>query len=82
MHSPIPEREVFADLMLIAQNIPDVKEQLIKILSTESNHRKALLDFLLRHTALQIAPVELQTIFTRLLDDDFAQEVLQLLKSD
>ena len=82
MHSQIPEREVFADLIFIAQETPDVKDQLVKILSLESNQRKALLDLLLRHTALQIAPIELQAIFTRFLDDDFAQEVLQLLKAD
>jgi hypothetical protein len=71
---------VFADLMDIALKNPDVKEQLVNILSLESNKRKTLLDVLLHHTALQIAPVELQTIFTRFLDDDFAQEVLQLLQ--
>ncbi len=76
------DQEIFLYLMSVAQEDREVHESLIEILSLQSEQRRSLLDVLLRHSKLQLAPPELQTIFTYFLDDLFAKEVLQYLRTN
>ena len=75
------DQEVFLYLMTIAGEDADVHDRITSILSLRADERKPLLDLLLHHSRLQQAPPELKNIFTYLLDDLFAQEVLQYLKT-
>ncbi|MFA6469469.1 MAG: hypothetical protein WCW35_11270 [Bacteroidota bacterium] len=74
------DREIFEYLIRIALDAPEIKQQLIQLLTADKMSRKELLEVLLRHTKLQYAPAGMRNIFIYFQDDLFAKEVLQYLQ--
>lgn len=77
----ISDQELFTSMMTVAGEEPEIGRQLTEILMLKREERGTLLDVLLHHTKLQLAPEELKRLFILFLNDDFARDVLHFLRS-
>jgi hypothetical protein len=78
----IAGNEAFVTLIQVAQEDPDVKEQLSSILRLNDFHRKSALNTFLQEMQLKQAPKEFVSAIASLLDDEIAKKALEMLTAD
>ena len=78
----IAENEAFVTLIQVAQEDPDVKEQLSAILRLDDFNRKSALNTFLQEMQLKRAPREFVSAIASLLDDEVAEKALEMLTAD
>ncbi len=78
----IAENEAFVTLIRVAQEDPEVKEQLAAILRLDDFNRKSALNTFLQQMHLKPAPREFVSAVASLLDDEVAEKVLKILTAD
>ncbi len=72
--------EMFVQLMAVARETPEMRRQLVTILSQEAFHRQSLLGTLLEDLQMRGARVEFIECIGFLRDDDTAARALELLR--
>ena len=73
--------ETFVRLIQVAKEDPEIKEQLLSILSLDEFHRKSALHSFLEQMRLMQAPEKLRSAIACFLDDRIAEKGLELLGS-
>jgi len=71
--------EPFVTLIRVAQENPDIKSLLFKILSLDSFNRESALNTIIEDLKLKSAPIEIVSTIADLLDSDVAEKTLKLL---
>lgn len=74
------DNETFVRLIQVAQEDPDIRDELLTILSLEPLKRKSALRTLLKDIKVKGAPKEFVTAIAYFLDDDVAKRALAILK--
>jgi hypothetical protein len=69
-------------LLQVAQEDPEVKEQLSAILRLDDFNRKSALNTFLQEMQLKQAPKEFVSAIASLLDDEVAEKALEMLTGD
>lgn len=77
---PVGENEPFVNLLQVAKDDPEIKNQLIVILSQPGFNRKSILNSYLDELRYKRAPEDLISAIGCLLDDDIAEKALSILK--
>ncbi len=72
--------EMFVQLMAVAQETPEMGQQLVAILSQERFHRQSMLATLLDDLQRRGAPAEFVECIGFLRDDETAARALELLR--
>jgi hypothetical protein len=71
--------EPFVTLIRVAQENPDIKSLLLKILSFDSFNRESALNTIIEDMQLKSAPREIVSAIAGLLDSEVAEKALKLL---
>jgi hypothetical protein len=76
----VEKTEPFITLIRVAQEDPEIRQQLLAILSQSSFNRTSILNSYIEDLRLKQAPEEFTVAIACLLDDDIAQKALDILK--
>ena len=74
--------ESFVALLRVAQEEPEVRQQLLSILALDSFSRKSLLRSLIEDMSLKRAPKPFVKAIANLLDDAIAEKALELIREE
>ena len=74
------ENEAFVRLIQIAQEDPEIRNQLMSILMLDEFNRKSALSSFIEQMRFRKAPDEFLQAITSFLDDKVAKKALQILK--
>ncbi len=77
---PVGENESFVTLLQVARDNPEIKNQLVAILSQTGFNRKSILNSYLDELRYKRAPDDLISALSCLLDDNIAKKALEILK--
>jgi hypothetical protein len=78
----VAENEAFATLIRVAQEDPEVQEQLPAILRLDNFNRKSAFNTFVEQMRLEQAPGEFVSLIACLLNDAVAEKVLEMITAD